>query len=139
MSDPNTRIPTHSDLNNPSFMGVRPNPSPHMSGHVPLPPSPFSSPTPSPFIATGPDWRANAAVEQSAQGHAPAVPSTLTEHMASFAMVGAVLCALYAWLGVHAAGPVIAGYAMAGGRSARAWRSCWPSSSSCSNSRSSCS
>lgn len=114
MSDPNTRIPTHSDLNNPSFMGVRPNPSPHMSGHVPPPPSPFARPTPSPFSATGPTWRANPAAERTAQVCAPAVASTLTDRMASFAMVGAVICALYAWLGVHAAGAVIAGYAMAG-------------------------
>ena len=29
-------------------------------------------------------------------------------------MVGAVICALYAWLGVQAAGAVIAGYAITG-------------------------
>lgn len=114
MSDPNTRIPTLADLGNSGFMGARPNPSPHMSGHVPPAPSPFAAQPSSTSIATGPSWRAHADVAAPVHSPVPRVPSTLRERMTSFAIAGAALCALYAWLGVHGAGVVIAAYAIAG-------------------------
>jgi len=65
-------------------------------------------------IATGPSWRENANVAAPAHAPMPHVRSTLRERMASFALFGAALCALYAWLGTHAAGAGIAAYAIAG-------------------------
>jgi hypothetical protein len=107
-SDPNTRIPTFKDLGNPSFSGPRPNPSPHMGGHVP-PPVPFTPPRITGF--SGPTFPTHDRLQQPRE---QSVATSSGPSISSFATTCAVLGALYAWLVIHGGFAVIGGYALAG-------------------------
>jgi len=110
----NWKTPDLSDLSRSNYMGPRPNPSPHMSGHVP-PATPWVAPTRDSWrpIAARPTTPSKNARSVAAT-EPPAVPKTLSQRAATFALWGAALAGLYAWLGVHATVMSAVGYAVAG-------------------------